>query len=49
MTVLSFCYQDEDNDPGEEFELYLACEVCGDNAHRQCARNADASKPEDGK
>ncbi|CAD6503773.1 BgTH12-05518 [Blumeria graminis f. sp. triticale] len=26
-----FCYQDEDNDPGEEFELYLACEVCGDN------------------
>ncbi|KAK3724793.1 Histone acetyltransferase [Vermiconidia calcicola] len=35
-----FCEQDEEHDPGEEFEEYLACSVCGDNAHRQCARNA---------
>jgi hypothetical protein len=26
-----FCQQDEENDPSEEFELYLACGVCGDN------------------
>ncbi|RQM07704.1 hypothetical protein DH86_00001725, partial [Scytalidium sp. 3C] len=26
-----FCNQDEENDPSEEFELYLACGVCGDN------------------
>ncbi|KUJ21768.1 uncharacterized protein LY89DRAFT_714817 [Mollisia scopiformis] len=39
-----FCQQDEENDPSEEFELYLACGVCGDNAHRQCARNAEALK-----
>ena len=26
-----FCQQDEENDPSEEFELYLACDVCGDN------------------
>ncbi|KAI9649103.1 Histone acetyltransferase [Ciborinia camelliae] len=42
-----FCEQDEDNDPGEEFELYLACEMCGDNAHRQCARNSDALKSDE--
>ncbi|CAK1364792.1 Histone acetyltransferase Tip60 [Cercospora beticola] len=35
-----FCKQTEENDPGEEFEEYLACAVCGDNAHRQCARDA---------
>lgn len=42
-----FCQQDEENDPSEEFELYLACDVCGDNAHRQCARNADALKSDE--
>ncbi|KAG4442653.1 hypothetical protein IFR05_001838 [Cadophora sp. M221] len=42
-----FCQQDEENDPSEEFELYLACGVCGDNAHRQCARTAGALKSED--
>ncbi|KAH7342957.1 putative histone acetyltransferase mst2 [Rhexocercosporidium sp. MPI-PUGE-AT-0058] len=42
-----FCQQDEENDPSEEFELYLACGVCGDNAHRQCARIASALKSED--
>ncbi|KAI7503676.1 hypothetical protein KC367_g1518 [Hortaea werneckii] len=35
-----FCGQDEEHDPGEEFEEYLACSVCGDNAHRHCAREA---------
>ncbi|KAF2164623.1 hypothetical protein M409DRAFT_67755 [Zasmidium cellare ATCC 36951] len=34
-----FCGESEENDPSEEFEEYLACSVCGDNAHRQCARN----------
>ncbi|PWY87640.1 hypothetical protein BO70DRAFT_351123 [Aspergillus heteromorphus CBS 117.55] len=29
-----FCGQDEDNDPSEEYEEYLACAVCGDqDAH----------------
>ncbi|KAH8668143.1 hypothetical protein BGZ60DRAFT_470092 [Tricladium varicosporioides] len=42
-----FCQQDEENDPSEEFELYLSCGVCGDNAHRQCARNADALKSDE--
>ncbi|KAK4624637.1 Histone acetyltransferase mst2 [Fulvia fulva] len=36
-----FCKQTEEEDPGEEYEDYLACRVCGDNAHRQCARDAD--------
>ncbi|KAF2812406.1 uncharacterized protein BDZ99DRAFT_439527 [Mytilinidion resinicola] len=26
-----FCGEDEEHDPGEEFEEYLACAVCGDN------------------
>lgn len=26
-----FCRQDEDNDPGEDFEEYLSCVVCGEN------------------
>ncbi|RDW94429.1 histone acetyltransferase-1 [Coleophoma crateriformis] len=37
-----FCYQDEENDPSEEFEMYLTCDVCADNSHRQCARDAGA-------
>ncbi|POS87211.1 hypothetical protein EPUL_004051 [Erysiphe pulchra] len=44
-----YCHKDEENDPSEEFELYLACGICGDNAHRQCARNANALQTEDGK
>ncbi|KAF2763972.1 hypothetical protein EJ03DRAFT_47385 [Teratosphaeria nubilosa] len=45
-----FCGQDEEHDPSEEYEEYLACSVCGDNAHRQCAREAGAtiSPEEDG-
>lgn len=31
LTIFRFCQQDEENDPSEEFELYLACDVCGDN------------------
>jgi hypothetical protein len=26
-----FCGQDEEHDPGEEFEEWFACDVCGDN------------------
>ncbi|KAI5310878.1 hypothetical protein KEM55_004915 [Ascosphaera atra] len=32
------CHQDEEHDPGEEFEVPLACRVCDDRCHRQCAR-----------
>ncbi|EMC98349.1 hypothetical protein BAUCODRAFT_422566 [Baudoinia panamericana UAMH 10762] len=38
--IAAFCRQDEEHDPGEDFEEYLACSVCGDNAHRYCAREA---------
>ncbi|CAM1502041.1 Fc.00g040250.m01.CDS01 [Cosmosporella sp. VM-42] len=37
-----FCKQDEENDPSEDFEVYLACAGCGENAHQQCARDAAA-------
>ncbi|KAI9707952.1 MAG: hypothetical protein M1820_004371 [Bogoriella megaspora] len=37
-----FCKQSEENDPNPEYEEYLACAVCGDNAHRGCARDANA-------
>ncbi|KAF2154061.1 hypothetical protein K461DRAFT_223227 [Myriangium duriaei CBS 260.36] len=33
-----FCNQDEEHDPAEDYEEYLSCVVCGDNAHRYCAR-----------
>lgn len=49
LTRYRFCGQDEENDPSEEFEVYLACTVCGDNAHQQCARNADSLGTDDGK
>ncbi|KAI9765567.1 MAG: hypothetical protein M1840_007256 [Geoglossum simile] len=42
-----FCYEDEENDPSEEYEEYLACEVCGDSSHRQCARSNNALKSEE--
>ncbi|KAI9806081.1 MAG: hypothetical protein M1833_004488 [Piccolia ochrophora] len=41
-----FCGEDEDHDPSEEYEEYMACAVCGDNSHRQCARTNDSLKPE---
>lgn len=31
LTCFRFCGQDEEHDPGEEFEEILACSVCGDN------------------
>ena len=31
INLNSFCGQDEENDPCEEFEEYMACAVCGDN------------------
>ena len=30
-TFTRFCQQDEEHDPSEDFEEYLACAVCGDN------------------
>jgi histone acetyltransferase SAS3 len=42
-----FCGGDEDHDPSPEFEEILACAVCGDNAHRQCARDANLSPDDD--
>ncbi|KAK3945610.1 histone acetyltransferase mst2, partial [Diplogelasinospora grovesii] len=43
-----FCKQDEDHDPGEEFEAFLSCARCGDNSHQQCARDAGALNNEQG-
>lgn len=31
LTFDRFCHEDEEHDPSEEFEEYLACSVCGDN------------------
>lgn len=42
-----FCGNDEENDPSEDFEEYMACSVCGDNSHRQCARDAKSFKSTD--
>src|ERR1700753_192661 len=45
-----FCGGNEENDPADEYEEYLACRMCGKTAHRQCARDDDAFKDErDGK
>ncbi|KAF4975802.1 hypothetical protein FZEAL_7462 [Fusarium zealandicum] len=41
-----FCRQSEDEDPSEEFEMFLACAGCGGNAHQQCARDAAAMSEE---
>ncbi|KAL3956283.1 hypothetical protein ACCO45_009129 [Purpureocillium lilacinum] len=37
-----FCKQDEEDDPSEDFEAFLTCASCGENAHQQCARDAAA-------
>ncbi|KAI4188089.1 MAG: hypothetical protein L6R41_002391, partial [Letrouitia leprolyta] len=42
-----FCGQDEEHDPSEEYEEYMACAVCGDNSHRQCARDANSLSSDD--
>jgi hypothetical protein len=31
LTGIRFCGKDEDDDPSEEFEEYMACTVCGDH------------------
>ncbi|KAI3399010.1 hypothetical protein diail_8037 [Diaporthe ilicicola] len=36
--ICMFCKQDEESDPSEEFEIFLTCTGCGENAHQQCAR-----------
>ncbi|KAF2867024.1 hypothetical protein BDV95DRAFT_611302 [Massariosphaeria phaeospora] len=45
--VCIYCNEDEEHDPSPEFEEYLSCVVCGDNAHRQCARDANTLSPDD--
>ncbi|EHK44099.1 hypothetical protein TRIATDRAFT_223094 [Trichoderma atroviride IMI 206040] len=40
--ICMFCKQDEENDPSEDFEAFLSCSRCGDNAHQQCARDGAA-------
>ncbi|KAL2176309.1 uncharacterized protein P884DRAFT_226649 [Thermothelomyces heterothallicus CBS 202.75] len=45
--LCTFCKQDEEHDPSEEFEVFLACIKCGDNAHQQCARENEALASED--
>ncbi|KAF4122688.1 histone acetyltransferase SAS3 [Geosmithia morbida] len=40
--ICVFCKQDEEHDPSEDFEAFLACQACGENAHQQCARDEDA-------
>ncbi|SPN97434.1 related to histone acetyltransferase [Cephalotrichum gorgonifer] len=37
-----FCKESEENDPSEEFEAYLSCSGCAENAHQHCAREAGA-------
>ncbi|KAJ8113121.1 hypothetical protein OPT61_g4679 [Boeremia exigua] len=46
--VCIYCSQTEENDPSPDFEPYLACSVCGDHAHRQCARDANTLSPDVG-
>lgn len=41
----SFCGQDEDHDPSEEFEEYLTCAVCGDHCMFICGLGIKLSKP----
>ena len=36
LTNNRFCGQDEEHDPCEEFEDYMACAVCGDNCKFPC-------------
>lgn len=40
--ICMFCSQDEEHDPGEDFEEWLTCTTCGDHSHRQCARDQEA-------
>ncbi|KAL8829904.1 MAG: hypothetical protein Q9191_001747 [Dirinaria sp. TL-2023a] len=40
-----FCLQDEEHDPSEEFEEYMACVVCGDNYQKFPNDQPDDSCP----
>ncbi|KAF2020742.1 hypothetical protein BU24DRAFT_382704 [Aaosphaeria arxii CBS 175.79] len=42
-----FCGEDEDHDPSPDFEEYLTCISCRDNAHPQCARDANTLSSDD--
>ncbi|KAL2759490.1 hypothetical protein ACRALDRAFT_2129101 [Sodiomyces alcalophilus JCM 7366] len=46
-TICVFCKQDEEHDPGEEFEEPLTCLGCGESSHQYCARAA-GSIPQSG-
>ncbi|KAI9885364.1 MAG: hypothetical protein M1823_002835 [Watsoniomyces obsoletus] len=37
-----FCGADEDHDPSEEYEEYLACSVCDDNGENACRGRIDS-------
>jgi len=41
----SFCGQDEDHDPSEEYEEYLTCTVCGDHCMLICGLEKKLNKP----
>ncbi|EWC44791.1 hypothetical protein DRE_06429 [Drechslerella stenobrocha 248] len=38
-----FCGGEDDEDPSGTFEELLECKICGNTAHRQCARNHNGS------
>ena len=42
LIEIRFCEQDEEHDPGEEFEEYMACSVCGDKC--KCERDDDGEE-----
>ena len=42
-----YCHRGEEDDPsGTDEDDYLACSVCGDNAHQTCAKNNNTLQPE---
>lgn len=46
MILHSFCTQDEEHDPSEEFEEWLTCGVCGDHCRfMHCGVEAEKLRP----
>jgi hypothetical protein len=45
LTMCRFCQQNEEDDPSEEFEEYLACSVCGDGGKFSSHRLHSVSQP----
>ncbi|CAJ2505067.1 Uu.00g124610.m01.CDS01 [Anthostomella pinea] len=43
-----FCKKVEETHPAEASEAYLACKGCGEHAHQQCARDANALDDQNG-